>query len=849
MKHLYLVVALIFWNGAISQTVNIPDTSLKNQLKNFTAGSQKAKNLAGQWTAIDTNGNGEIEVSEAEQISFVNVSCQTGLPCTSIGNLTGMEAFVNLEYFYCDNNSIASLAPLSGLTNLKHLGAGGNSISSLSLSTTALEFLTLSQNNFTSLNLSMFPNLKELYISSMSNLSSLDMTGLTGLERISMYGTALSNFDFTPFTALKYIHMQSCGFTSLDVSTLVNLEELYCHGLNYFTTLDLSGNPNLRKFNASGTPLTSLDFSSCPLVEQVHCYQCNLQELNLTGCNALNWLRVSENSLSELEITSPVIYIVDVADNNLSFLDLSNKGILESMNCANNNLQGLSLKGSIHSDPDMGDFFVNFEFSGNPDLQYICVDDSRINQVKNRANSYGYDQCVVNSYCSFVPGGVFYTIAGVNQFDADNNGCDVSDPSIPFLKYAITGGSTAGTIISDASGDYSIPVQAGNHLITPILENPAYFTVSPASINVHFPTETSPFNQNFCFSPNGVHPDVEISIMPVINAVPGFDASYKIVYHNKGNQQQSGVVNLSYNDVLSDFVSSLPTVSSQSAGNLQWNFTDLSPFETRTILFTLNLSSPMDNPPLNAGETLMYSVSIDAGDDETVQDNTAILNHYVVNSFDPNDKTCLEGNVISPETVGEYVHYLIRFENTGSAPAQNIVVKDMIDLSKFDITTLTPFHSSHPVVTRITSGNKVEFIFENIQLPFDDENNDGYVLFKIKTLPTLQIGDSFSNTAEIFFDFNFPIVTNTATTTVQTLSTSDYEFGSDIVVYPNPSSDMLNVSANGISIKEVNIYNQLGQLVLKSNSMSMDVSSLMQGSYIVKVVADGGVQSLKFVKK
>src|SRR5690606_7921679 len=128
-----------------------------------------------------------------------------------------------------------------------------------------------------------------------------------------------------------------------------------------------------------------------------------------------------------------------------------------------------------------------------------------------------------------VPGGVFYTIAGVNQFDADNNGCDVSDPSIPFLKYAITGGSTAGTMISDASGDYSIPVQAGNHLITPILENPAYFTVSPASINVHFPTETSPFNQNFCFSPNGVHPDVEISIMPVINAVPGFDASYKIV--------------------------------------------------------------------------------------------------------------------------------------------------------------------------------------------------------------------------------------------------------------------------------------------------------------------------------
>jgi hypothetical protein len=101
---------------------------------------------------------------------------------------------------------------------------------------------------------------------------------------------------------------------------------------------------------------------------------------------------------------------------------------------------------------------------------------------------------------------------------------------------------------------------------------------------------------------------------------------------------------------------------------------------------------------------------------------------------------------------------MIRFENKGTAEAQNVVVKDMIDTSKFDVSSLVVTQGSHPFVTRITETNKVEFIFENINLPFDDATNDGYVAFKIKTKPSLVVGDSFSNTASIYFDYNFPIV-------------------------------------------------------------------------------------------
>jgi hypothetical protein len=159
----------------------------------------------------------------------------------------------------------------------------------------------------------------------------------------------------------------------------------------------------------------------------------------------------------------------------------------------------------------------------------------------------------------------------------------------------------------------------------------------------------------------------------------------------------------------------------------------------------------MESPAVNNGDILDYSVAITTSNtEETPDDNIFELNQTVVGSFDPNDKTCLEGETVDVATVGKYVHYVIRFENTGTYPAQNIVVKDMIDISKFDVSTLVPLNGSHEFFTRIKD-NKVEFIFENINLDFNDATNDGYVSFKIKTLPTLTVGETFSNDANIYW--------------------------------------------------------------------------------------------------
>ncbi|MEZ4853789.1 T9SS type A sorting domain-containing protein [Flavobacterium sp.] len=204
-----------------------------------------------------------------------------------------------------------------------------------------------------------------------------------------------------------------------------------------------------------------------------------------------------------------------------------------------------------------------------------------------------------------------------------------------------------------------------------------------------------------------------------------------------------------------------------------------------------------------------------------------------------------------PNMVGEYVHYMIRFENTGTYPAENIVVKDMIDTTKFDIATLVPISGSHEFYTRI-NGNKVEFIFENINLPFNDANNDGYVVFKIKTLPSLVIGDTFSNQANIYFDYNFPITTNNFTTTVQQpLSIQDFAFDKEFTIYPNPVKNELHISnKNKMEIQSLEIYNVLGQLVMAIThpNEAIEVSQLKTGNYFVKVTTEKGSSTTKFIK-
>ena len=306
--------------------------------------------------------------------------------------------------------------------------------------------------------------------------------------------------------------------------------------------------------------------------------------------------------------------------------------------------------------------------------------------------------------------------------------------------------------------------------------------------------------QNFCITPNGIHPDVEVALASTIPARPGFDAEYLITYRNKGNQTLSGGITLSYNAEVLDFVSSSETPASQVGALVNWTYLDLLPFESRSIYVTLNVNSPMESPAVNIDDILGFTVEAEpiAGD-EFPSDNTFNFDQTVVGSFDPNDITCIEGDIVEPSEIGNYLHYLIRFENTGNAAAENVVVKTEVDPAQFDINTLRLLSTSHNADVRVTN-NTIEFIFEDINL--NASGGHGNILLRMRTKQNLDANDTVTKNAEIYFDYNFPIETNDANTTFTTLSVSDYEVDNSVSLYPNPVKNSLEHDEDGTFIKK-----------------------------------------------
>ena len=275
------------------------------------------------------------------------------------------------------------------------------------------------------------------------------------------------------------------------------------------------------------------------------------------------------------------------------------------------NLQTIILKNGINHTEitcnEGGTVFQNPALSLNitncPNLSFICVDEGEQPFIQARINQLGLqNQVQVNSYCTFVPGGTFYTIQGTTRLDGTNNGCDASDAIFPNLNFSISNGTTSGTLISNTSGAYSIPVQEGTQTITPVFENPSYFTISPTAATVTFPGAASPFTQNFCVTLNGVHNDVEVSIIPTNVARPCFDAQYRIIYKNKGNQVSNGLLSFSFDDAKMDLVSATPVNTSLATNSVSWNYTALNAFETRTIDLVFNINSPMETAAGNDGD-------------------------------------------------------------------------------------------------------------------------------------------------------------------------------------------------------------------------------------------------------
>ncbi len=151
------------------------------------------------------------------------------------------------------------------------------------------------------------------------------------------------------------------------------------------------------------------------------------------------------------------------------------------------------------------------------------------------------------------------------------------------------------------------------------------------------------------------------------------------------------------------------------------------------------------------------------------------------------------------------IKYRIRFQNTGSDTVHKVTIVDTLS-PWVDFNTLEILGSSHPfhfnLVDRVLS-----FVFDPIYLPYqriDESGSQGFVSYRVRPKGEVSLDTRIENTAQIYFDQNRPIKTNT---TIHTLSKDFIVVSTEppadpehslMSIYPNPNSGTFQLSIRGL---------------------------------------------------
>ena len=226
-------------------------------------------------------------------------------------------------------------------------------------------------------------------------------------------------------------------------------------------------------------------------------------------------------------------------------------------------------------------------------------------------------------------------------------------------------------------------------------------------------------------------------------------------------------------------------------------------------------------------------------------------------AFDPNDKNASpagyqSAHYIEPNTD---LTYHIRFQNTGTDTAFNIVVLDTLS-HLLDVSTFVPLVSSHPYVLEIVDSNILKYSFENIMLPdsnINEPGSHGFFKFSIQQQPDVELGSVIENSAAIYFDFNEPIITNTYFHTIGIdflefrviTSTDELNAPIQLGISPNPMGESAVIRLDNVYYKNglFELYDLQGKQVrtyeFSGSELSIERGDLQSGMYLFEVKADG----------
>jgi uncharacterized repeat protein (TIGR01451 family) len=439
-------------------------------------------------------------------------------------------------------------------------------------------------------------------------------------------------------------------------------------------------------------------------------------------------------------------------------------------------------------------------------------------------------------------------ITGQLFIDANNNGIyDFGEAGIPYQSVQV-GSYTA---ISNNYGEYSITVPLGVYIVSYTPQSPynPYPLTTPSSYTVSATVYGNVYgNNNFGLNIPPGTVNLSVSIYPGTTVTPGFPAWYYIYVNNIGAMPTGATLTMHYDPNLSYVTTNLGFASHNAATQtITWNLPTIAPGNSAYVYVKFNASTS-----LTIGQMTMEEVSVmpTSGTDIDLSNNTDTLHQVVTGSWDPNNKLSIRTNnnnpteqIISSINPDQSITYVVNFQNTGTAPAVNVSIVDILssDLVANSFQLLAMSHNGNV----FRNGSNVSFVFSNIMLPDSNTNepgSHGFVAFKVNAVNGLPAGHVISDEAAIYFDFNQPVITNYAIVTmINPLGINEHAADYQVNLYPNPSGGLININGNftGSENMQLRLNDVTGRVIinetLKPANQSLDISGIAAGVYLLEL--------------
>lgn len=500
--------------------------------------------------------------------------------------------------------------------------------------------------------------------------------------------------------------------------------------------------------------------------------------------------------------------------------------------------------------------FTNlYEIAAFPTIRLICPDGTMYDDWANEElfyTKFETPEIVAETFFNFCGTNFDLANVAVDVYEDKDLDCNKgpNDSPLPQLKMNITGPNGIFTRFSREDGVVSYLAQEGDYDMELCPPNELWTACnSPQVVSITDTDQSESLEMGIQAVEDCSQFVAEIT-SPFLRRC--FDSYVYVDYCNNGTvAAEDAFIEVTLDNFMA-FKSSDPAPTSATGNVLYYDIGTVEVWECGDINIVVEISCDSE-----LGDEQCYTATYGPVEACNTRSESSVTEcQEIRGAFDPNDKRAFplgdgDNYTILPDAS---LLYQIRFQNTGTDTAFNIVIEDFIS-DNLDLRSFTPGQSSHAYSTEINEDRKVTFKFDNIMLPDSNVNllgSNGFVNYRIHQNPNHINGVKIENEAAIYFDFNEPIWTNKTVHTVDDGISKVNDIESKYYsIAPNPANDRLVITLKdekyiGTKVQLLNLAGQQLRFKTLEKTTVIDVSDFDQGIYMVKLKDAQGTSNSLF---